>query len=84
MEKLQLLFFFNKNKYKNDALQFISAIKIQSTYRGYIIRKIYANIIKNNKLNLQYNLIPHNNIKLYSNIDSFIHQRQSFFNNIHK
>lgn len=83
---LNYLFNNQLNYYKNDIKRFISAIKIQSTYRGYITRRIYGKILENNKKKLQYNSIPiyKENYNLQSNIDLFINNRKSLLDYIQK
>lgn len=70
---------------QNDLKLYISAIKIQAIYRGYITRKIYGNILKNNKMKIEYNVIPNyikNNKNIHYNIDLFIKNRKSLLESI--
>ena len=70
---------------QNDLKLYISAIKIQAIYRGYITRKIYGKILENNKMKMEYNIIPNyieNNKNIQYNIDLFINNRKSLLESI--
>ena len=70
---------------QNDLKFYISAIKIQAIYRGYITRKIYGKILENNKMKMEYNVIPNYieiNKNIQYNIDLFINNRKSLLESI--
>tara|TARA_Y100001970_G_scaffold262025_1_gene345739 strand:+ start:330 stop:593 length:264 start_codon:yes stop_codon:yes gene_type:complete len=70
---------------QNDLKLYLSAIKIQAIYRGYIIRKIYGKILENNKMKMKYNLIPNrieSNENIHHKIDLFINNRKSLLETI--
>jgi hypothetical protein len=70
---------------QNDIKHYISAIKIQAIYRGYITRKIYGKILENNKMKMKYNVIPdfiESNKNIQYNIDSFINNRKTLLESI--
>lgn len=70
---------------QNDLKLYISAIKIQAIYRGYITRKIYGKILENNKMKMEYNLIPNcleSKKNIHNNIELFINNRKSLLDKI--
>jgi hypothetical protein len=86
-----LNYFYNKSKI-NEIKIYLSVLKIQSLFRGFLTRKIYKNLLKQNECN--YATIPSNinkcnyattssNInELEISIETFMNNRKKIFSNL--